>query len=376
MVIKERISRRTMLSGSFMVFGTLPFAAWSEPVKATSGRAGFLGTGRTDEGRYVAAFLSPDLHLQETIDLPLRGHGIAVRPDGNEAIVFARRPGTYSLVISLHDRSVVNRIDSPSGRHFYGHGTYSLDGRMLFATENDIGRGVGVIGLYDVMEGYRRIGEMPSGGVGPHEIRMMPDGRVLAVANGGIKTHPEFGRAKLNIASMRPNLSLLDAWNGKSVVRWEPSTELHRLSIRHLDVNQFGDIAFGIQYEGLRDAKVPLVGVRTHGGQFVFADEPEGIVGNHQNYIGSIRFDASGFFIMASAPKGGISLIWEVASRRYLGSFQTVDASAIAPVLKSGAFVVAGGDGSVHRIKVSERMEPRKETSGSAIDWDNHLREI
>ena len=47
---------------------------------------------------------------------------------------------------------------------------------------------------------FARVGEFPTHGVGPHELLLLGDGRTLAVANGGIETHPDFGRAKLNIA--------------------------------------------------------------------------------------------------------------------------------------------------------------------------------
>jgi hypothetical protein len=42
-------------------------------------------------------------------------------------------------------------------------------------------------------------------------VLLASDRRRLVVANGGILTDPGSGRAKLNIATMRPNLSYLDA---------------------------------------------------------------------------------------------------------------------------------------------------------------------
>ena len=71
---------------------------------------------------------------------------------------------------------------------------------------------------------------MPSGGIGPHEILRLPGARLLAIANGGIHTRPDTGREKLNLDTMRPNLTLMDEdgddeidfeeffdwWSGKS----------------------------------------------------------------------------------------------------------------------------------------------------------------
>ena len=38
-------------------------------------------------------------------------------------------------------------------------------------------------------------------------------GRMLAIANGGIETNPDFGRTKLNLDHMEPSLVLVDNGN-------------------------------------------------------------------------------------------------------------------------------------------------------------------
>ena len=121
----------------------------------------------------------------------------------------------------------------------------SPTGRILFATENDITRGQGVLGLYDAADGYRRIGELPAHGIGPHDIALLPDGRTLAVANGGILTLPETGRAMLNLDSMQPSLNLIEAASGRLVEAQRLAPELHQLSIRHLAQAPDGLIAAG-----------------------------------------------------------------------------------------------------------------------------------
>src|SRR5690606_30895384 len=110
---------------------------------------------------------------------------------------FARRPGTFALVIDVVHGRILYRIASAESRHFYGHGAFSSDGRLLYATENDFAGERGVIGIYDAADGYRRAGEIPSYGIGPHELRLLADGTTLAVANGGILTRPDLPRVKL-----------------------------------------------------------------------------------------------------------------------------------------------------------------------------------
>ena len=47
----------------------------------------------------------------------------------------------------------------------------------------------------------------------------MPDGRRLAVANGGIETDPTSGRAELNLATMQSNLAYVDVGDGGAARR-------------------------------------------------------------------------------------------------------------------------------------------------------------
>src|SRR3546814_10690678 len=70
-------------------------------------------------------------------------------------------------------------LQAAAGRHFFGHGVFLPDGRRMLATENHYEAGHGVLGVYDASDGgdYRRIGEFPTGGVGPHEVVLLPDGR-------------------------------------------------------------------------------------------------------------------------------------------------------------------------------------------------------
>lgn len=180
---------------------------------------------------------------------------------GTHAVLFARRPGTYAVVIDVPARRVVRIIKSQANRHFYGHGCFSTDGRLLFATENDFDNERGVLGVYDVSDDYRRVGEFPSHGIGPHEVVPMPDGGTLAVANGGIATHPSAPRIKLNIAGMAPSLALVRASDGDLLSIHRTPEELHRLSIRHLAVNRKGVIAAVMQWEGPQLDSPPLVGV-------------------------------------------------------------------------------------------------------------------
>jgi hypothetical protein len=77
---------------------------------------------------------------------------------------------------------------------FRTHGAFSSDdGAIVYTTANDFETLEGRIGLWHAANGYARIGGIPSGGIGPHDLMRLPGSESLLVANGGMATHPESG---------------------------------------------------------------------------------------------------------------------------------------------------------------------------------------
>ena len=160
-----------------------------------------LAQGRP--GNFSAALFTLDGDVQ-AVELPGRGHDIALKPDGGEWVAFARRPGRFGVAIPPGTRAPVWFAAKP-GRHFFGHGVFSADGKLLYATENDYERAAGMIGVRDATGGYQQIGEFPAHGMEPHDIALLGDGRTMVIANGGIRTHPDRGDDELNLPEMQPS---------------------------------------------------------------------------------------------------------------------------------------------------------------------------
>ena len=189
--------------------------------------------------------------------LPGRRHGAAFRAAPAHCVVFAvirdLRGGG-----DLERGEAVARIDVATGRRFCGHGAFTPDGRHLFTPQIDLDGGRGVIGIRDAADGYRPIGELATGGVGPHEVILMPDGATLVAANGGILTHPD-DPGQAQPGHHRPWLAYLDLARGRTHDRFELDARLHQLSIRDLAVNADGLVAMAMQCEGSKRDGVPLV---------------------------------------------------------------------------------------------------------------------
>lgn len=310
--------------------------------------------------------------------LPARGHDIAVHPTLPDLAVFARRPGDWTAVVNRRSGAVITVIRSPEHRHYYGHGMYSADGRLLYATENDLTTGQGVLGVYDVARNYARIGEQPTHGVGPHDTGFLPDGKTIVVANGGAKTDPASGREILNKHAMTPSLSLFDATTGDLRHKIDFGPELSGLSMRHLAVAPDGEVVFASQYEGDLDEMPPLVGTLTPDGKTRFLEIPDRDLASLNSYLGAVQLDRSGRLIAATSPRGGFIVFWDRESGRYLGRAPLPDVCGVAAAPeKDGLFVVSSGNSGV-RMADATRHDVAH-VGGSDLYkfmWDNHIEMI
>ena len=234
----------------------MPGLTWAD-----AGSPDFLAAAREPDGGFALFGLTGQGAETFRIPLPARGHAGTGHPLRPEAVTFARRPGTYALVVDCARGQILRTLSAQPGYHFSGHGAFSSDGDTLFTGEVSNETGQGFIGCWDRAAGYRRTGQFSSGGIGPHEILRLADD-TLAVANGGIIAALDDDRTKLNLETMRPNLSYLDA-GGAMLEQVELPSDLHQNSIRHLAAGPEGTIAFAMQWEGdeTRDPPVTEPGV-------------------------------------------------------------------------------------------------------------------
>ncbi len=215
---------------------------------------------RAADGSFAVATVTEEGRIVDQVSLPARAHGMAFSKATGKTVAFARRPGTFAMIFDPWNKAEPIVISAREGRHFYGHGTFSPDGRLLYASENDFDDNRGIIGLYDARNRFARIGEYDTYGVGPHDMTVSDDGKFLIVANGGIETHPDFGRTKLNLDHMEPSLTLIDAASGRLIEKHVLPAQYAQVSTRHVDIDATGRVWFACQYEGHRNDLPPLVG--------------------------------------------------------------------------------------------------------------------
>lgn len=346
-------SRRAFLAG--LAAFALPHRTWADV-----GSPAFLAAAKQGEGYALHGLTAAGASLF-AIPLPARGHAAAAHPAQPLAVAFARRPGSFAVVIDCHAGQVMARLTPPEGQQFNGHGCFSADGAVLYTSEVVAQTSEGRIGLWDSAD-FRRIGDWPSGGIGPHDVKLLPDGS-LVVANGGIATEPN-GRTNLNIADMRPNLTQLSG--SGAVLAQVDLPEMRQNSIRHLALGPGGQVAFAMQWEGDPAQAVPLLGLWTPGAQPRLCPTPEAEALRMKGYAGSIAWGAGGQIAVTSS-KGGVVMLFD-AKGQHLASHSRSDISGIAPLGPDG-FLTSDGHGVLMALTESG-LAPLQQ---HAAFWDNHI---
>lgn len=321
--------RRQFITG-LLATGLIPKISWAD-----AGSPAYLSAAARTDGSYVLCGVGHDLDVLFQIPLPARGHAAAAHPTKPQAVAFARHPGTFST-----------------------------NGDWLFTTENDFEVGRGRIGIWDVSAGYTRYGEFDSGGIGPHDIKRLPNTDILVIANGGIDTHPETGRTQLNIPTMRPNLSYIH--DGALIEMAQLPPDMHKNSIRHLAVNANGDVAIGMQWQGDAQADA-LVGQHRQGQPIELFTCPPNQMRTLEGYIGSVAFSSNAKTLTVTSPRGGRLQIYDAKTGQLNREINLNDASGVAT--HEDGFVVSSGTNGLSHLLGQQQAPPINTT----LMWDNHL---
>lgn len=326
-------------------------------------------TKSTSKGQqHFAGAFNQRGQLINAVQLPARGHGSTAHPSKiGHAIMFARRPGNFMMEIDFVNGVITQQIQSLQGQHFFGHGVFSPDGKYLFSVENDFKQGCGQIVVRDSND-YHIIDRFDSGGVGPHECRLMPNSNTLVIANGGIKTHPQWPRKKLNLDTMSPALTYLDLTSGKIIDEFR--LDNHQLSIRHLDVSAQGKVIAGLQYQGAKNDNVPLA-ISHHGQASLSFLKADDVVWQSLNqYTASVCVDNLNQQVAISSPRGDVITLWDLNSDQFIRKISMRDVAGLS--VANQQVIATNGKGQVLNLRDNQGQF----THFNDIRWDNHLTTI
>lgn len=376
----QNIPRRSFLSLTVALALNSSFALGKDGVNPV-----FLSAAtNSDNTHWLKAFTIKNNQLAELYShqLQARAHAVALSSNTDFFAVIARRPGRFMLIGDTVSGKILQEIEATEGRHFYGHGVFANDDEFFYTTESDYedmqgdsGR-IGVWKIHKPLNGIvlERVNQFPTYGVGPHELLMMPDQQTLVVANGGIRTHPDSEREILNVDSMQPSLVYINRFTGELLEQKRLPAEFHQASIRHLDINVQGQVAMSMQFEGEPFLRVPLLATHQRGEAIRQMLAPEQVQSQLAQYVGSIRYDTSGHFLVASCPRANVLTFWDAQSGEFLNQVRARDACGVC-AYKDG-FLYSAGTGQIRYYDLTQQAITNFTLGGdftNGLFWDNHL---
>ncbi|MCS6781457.1 MAG: DUF1513 domain-containing protein, partial [Geminicoccaceae bacterium] len=147
--------------------------------------------------RTLLTRVGPDGSVRRVV-LPIAIHQVAVAPDRRRAFVSSLEGESFLFLELAHLE--VEALFAPHAPGFVGggHAVWSPEGAVVYVTERraprpfsgDPAAHEGRVVVRDGRDG-RVLAVWPSGGIAPHDIALLPDGRTLAVAHYG---SPDSGR--------------------------------------------------------------------------------------------------------------------------------------------------------------------------------------
>lgn len=329
----------------------------------------FYSCCQTDNGEYKMSLVRQGKELY-SFALPGRGHALSASHDGRWLACSARRPGNWLKVVDAVNGRTVADIRANGADYYNGHVRYSLDDRYLFATQTEADTLNGYIGIYDAADNYRYLGKYLTLGQDPHELIPLPDGKTLAIANGGFIKSKKDGTPE-NLDEMASSLVYMDAASGKILAQYQPQHPW--MSLRHMTLSKTGELLIGVQYQGSLFDPIPLVLGHNGEDQLQPYQADEMVYAAFSQYVASMATDSEGRFALSTSPKKGAIVLWDIARRSAIQQYQLRDVAGACWHEHAGAFVVSNSLGQLMFINPELPQAEKQFHYMANHHWDNHM---
>lgn len=299
------------------------------------GGGGFVREGTT---QHVLAIVNLDAESPkaELVPLSFLGHGISFDPTSRFRAAVFEKKGPGACLVDLRERAVIRPIVSPENRRFYGHGAYSADGRLIYATESLIHDDfAGVLSVRDAVS-LREIGTVSTYGTSPHDCLLIDEGKTLVVSNGG---GPLDGGDP-------PCVCYIEIATGKLLDKVVLDSPLHNTG--HIALSARGDLAIiSAPREGLPspNEQPGALSIRPVGEAVMTVKKPGSVVQRMKGETLSLTILESAQIVIATNPFGNLVSMWNLRDATYVGKLELEAPRGICQSLDKEWFLVSHVEG-------------------------------
>jgi hypothetical protein len=370
--MRDAVSRRSVLLGAGATAVGLQVFGLGCARPGTARRKGtILGPGRFVDTRtgamsFVLCLFDLDRGDSRTIDMTFFGHGLAVHPQEPWRAVMFEKKGPGACEFDLRAGRVLRPVTTPAARAFYGHGAYSRDGKLLYATENDLDTRDGLIAVRDAST-LRELGRFPTYGKSPHDCRLIDDGRTLAITNGGGKIDED----------APPSVTFVDVQSEK--LQEKLVFETPRINAGHLALTRGRDlVAISAPRDGLPTTALGGVTMRVGGGPFVTMSQPDEVIARMVGESLSLCIEEKTGVVGVTNPDGNIVTFWNLGQKKFVKKLDLPAPRGLTQTLDGEHLVLSYGAGTLTLLDperltpVPERRVEKSMLSGSHIvAWED-----
>ncbi len=299
------------------------------------GGGGFVREGTT---QHVLALVDLDAQSPkaELIPLSFLGHGISFDPTSRFRAAVFEKKGPGACLVDLRERAVTRPIVSPENRRFYGHGGYSADGQLLYATESLVDSNfAGVLSVRDAVS-LRELGTVPTHGTSPHDCVLIDEGKTLVVSNGG---GPVDGGDP-------PCVCYIELTTGKLLDKVVLDSPLFNTG--HLALSARGDLAIiSAPREGLPSPNEQLgaLSIRPLGEDVTTVKKPGSVVQRMKGETLSLTILEAAKLVIATNPFGNLVSMWNLQDATYAGKLELPAPRGVCQSLDKEWFLISHVDG-------------------------------
>lgn len=357
---------KTSLGGALLATGGVGAYWWSK--RAFGQKPWVVGGGRfVRDGSTQNLLAMVDLERGNAryIELDFLPHGLIFDPRQRDRAWAFEKIGPGACELSLKTGEVIRSISPLAGHQFYGHGAFSPDGKIFYATETRTQDQAGVIVLRDGQTS-QVIGEFPSYGENPHECHLVDQGRTLLVTNGGGDLSTD----------QRASVSSIDVATQKLIRKWVIPVD--RWNAGHLAPFGEGDqrrvVVVSAPRRGLSDQNLGGISVLGGDGQLRAVQGPEEILQKLQGEALSVCIHPTRGIFGVTHPLGNLVTFWGLADQKFRSAISIERPRGLTLTADQSAFLLSYGKNAslaeidLQRLVVSERAHyPNTGLAGSHL---------
>jgi uncharacterized protein len=267
------------------------------------------------------------------IDMEFLAHGVSADPRQPTRIACFEKHGPGACYVDLRSGRAQTRIATARNRQFYGHGAFSTDGALLYATESYLDEDLrGALVVRDAAT-LAELGELPTYGTAPHDCLLIDDGATMVVTNGG---GPLRGGDK-------PSITFVDLASERLLDTI--ALPQGRFNAGHLAMTRAGDIALvSAPREGLPKGSPQLgaVSLKPRGNPIATMRKPTAVVKRMKGETLSVAISPHDGSVMATHPAADMMTLWDLQRGKLLRRYDDLSGpNGVCVTLDGNHFVVS-----------------------------------